>query len=569
MLFSPAGCSANCTVESGWQCSGATDREADTCSVLCGDGRQLDSGCCADTEECSQECSPLWGCDDGNTKDGDGCSKTCSIESGFDCWRGDVDNYSPCLCTRTRVSASTEHSCAIDANAKLECWGDPANNKTVTYFDAYDGAYAWPRGSWVPQNVFTQVSTGANHNCATKFTGEAICWGWLGPGANGDGRLYMPPAPDWERNAGGGLLWEQLSLGFAHSCGMLNEKRFRYRPVCGEGQEAGPGCPNREECAQQCREDGDWALHWLERHPCFLSYVDQYTCTVPSNKTVVCWGADNYKQIQMPVSSTWRELDSGWYHSCGVTDDGTAHCWGNDNYGQATVPPHSRKWAQVAAGGSHSCGLDQDRYITCWGRSHELQTQVPFPNSWLRVSAGWLHTCAIHSDFSLECWGANDSGQCDVPIQSGKCKGGKNDGQGCTTNRACTGGGVCSGPRKRDWTQVTCGRLHTCAVDKSDRVFCWGSNQYGQAALPKGTTVQVGIGRHGEAACRDSASFTDALGFKCIDWIGATDCYENAKYSEEGLAAVRKACPQACKMCGGDKGQPIVDSRGYFTSPCL
>lgn len=131
---------------------------------------------------------------------------------------------------------------------------------------------------------------------------------------------------------------------------------------------------------------------------------------------------------------------------------------------------------QVAAGGSHTCGLDEDRYMVCWGRGHELQTEVPYPNSWLRVSAGWLHTCAIHSDFSLECWGANDSGQCDVPFLEGLCHGGESDGRTCTTHVQCKGG-LCAGTRKRDWLQVSAGRLHTCAVDRLSRVFCWGSNQ--------------------------------------------------------------------------------------------
>ena len=117
--------------------------------------------------------------------------------------------------------------------------------------------------------------------------------------------------------------------------------------MCGKEETAGPGCPNREWCAGQCRKDGDWSLHWLERHPCFLSYVNQYTCTDPPNRTVVCWGADDYRQISMPVASTWKDLDSGWYHSCGVLANGTAACWGNNNYGQASVPTHTRKWIQV------------------------------------------------------------------------------------------------------------------------------------------------------------------------------------------------------------------------------
>jgi len=295
--------------------------------------------------------------------------------------------------------------------------------------------------------------------------------------------------------AGGGFQWGQISMGFASSCGLMQEKRFQFRPVCGKNESPGNGCPSRDQCGMQCRQDGDWDTHWLQRHPCFLSYVDQYTCTYPPNRTIVCWGQDDYLQVQMPVADSWMELDSGFYHACGVLDNGTALCWGNDNYGQATVPHNHRKWVQVAAGGSHSCGLDQDRYLTCWGRKHETQTQVPYPNSFLRVSAGWLHTCAINSDFSLSCWGANDSGQCDVPFLAGTCLGGSEKGKACSTHVTCTKS-VCHGKRKHDWEQISCGRLHTCAVDKSNHVFCWGSDQYRQSSMPAASTVTTRNGGH-------------------------------------------------------------------------
>ena len=228
--FAGDGCSDTCSVELGWQCSGASEREPDKCSVVCGDGRQLDAGCCdsfVEADACSRECSAIWGCDDGNLQDGDGCSKECSVESGYDCWRGNLESFSPCLCSRTRVSASSEHTCAIDSDAKILCWGDNSYNKSANYFErTKGGAYSWPLGSWQQQNVFVSISSGGQHNCAAKFGGEIFCWGWIGPGVSGDGRIFMPPAPDWERNSGGGFLWGQISMGFAHSCGRLQESRF-------------------------------------------------------------------------------------------------------------------------------------------------------------------------------------------------------------------------------------------------------------------------------------------------------------------------------------------------------
>ncbi len=69
------GCSATCSIESGWSCSG----QPSSCTPICGDGLVLGG------EEC----------DDGNTLTGDGCSSTCAIESGYTC------SGSPSICTTT------------------------------------------------------------------------------------------------------------------------------------------------------------------------------------------------------------------------------------------------------------------------------------------------------------------------------------------------------------------------------------------------------------------------------------------------------------------------------------
>ena len=69
------GCSATCTVESGWSCSGQPSQ----CHTICGDG------IIAGAEQC----------DDGDTTAGDGCNASCSIESGWTC------SGQPSQCTPT------------------------------------------------------------------------------------------------------------------------------------------------------------------------------------------------------------------------------------------------------------------------------------------------------------------------------------------------------------------------------------------------------------------------------------------------------------------------------------
>jgi cysteine-rich repeat protein len=59
------GCSATCTVETGWQCDGSPS----TCATVCGDGLVRGAE----------------GCDDGDLDGADGCSATCTVEVGWQC----------------------------------------------------------------------------------------------------------------------------------------------------------------------------------------------------------------------------------------------------------------------------------------------------------------------------------------------------------------------------------------------------------------------------------------------------------------------------------------------------
>lgn len=75
------GCSANCQVEPGFECSGGSPYSKDVCKEICGDGKNMGFN----------------ECDDGNTVDGDGCSSTCEIEEGFTCTGGNEKCKDTCV----------------------------------------------------------------------------------------------------------------------------------------------------------------------------------------------------------------------------------------------------------------------------------------------------------------------------------------------------------------------------------------------------------------------------------------------------------------------------------------
>jgi alpha-tubulin suppressor-like RCC1 family protein len=83
--------------------------------------------------------------------------------------------------------------------------------------------------------------------------------------------------------------------------------------------------------------------------------------------------------------------------------------------------------------------------------------------NWRQVSAGTSHTCAIHESGRLYCWGYDASGQLG--------DGGPDADQPLPVE--VFGGGT-------NWAQVDAGGDHTCALKTTGRLFCWGSDVYGE-----------------------------------------------------------------------------------------
>ena len=79
------------------------------------------------------------------------------------------------------------------------------------------------------------------------------------------------------------------------------------------------------------------------------------------------------------------------------------------------------------------------------------------------MSAGGDHTCGIRTSGRLYCWGSDQYGQL---------------GNGIPNQNEDTPFEVAG--NHTDWTAVTTGLAHTCALRSTGRLYCWGVDQYGQ-----------------------------------------------------------------------------------------
>lgn len=129
---------------------------------------------------------------------------------------------------------------------------------------------------------------------------------------------------------------------------------------------------------------------------------------------------------------------------------------------------------EVHSGSTHTCLLGHEGEVRCWGDNGEGQlgdgTRISrgFPadigqfNGAVALSAGGAHSCAVLHGLGVKCWGENRYGQ----LGNGSRRG---------TNIPVEVVGL-----DQDAVVVSAGGWHTCVLDGSGGVRCWGLNYSGQ-----------------------------------------------------------------------------------------
>lgn len=229
------------------------------------------------------------------------------------------------------------------------------------------------------------------------------------------------------------------------------------------------------------------------------------TCAIV-NGTLYCWGADDFGQVGVlgdsdqtrPVKlsdDAFIDVCAGEHHSCALRADGTLLCWGANTHGELGLgdsssreiptPLDSRRFVAVSCGGSSTCALAPRGELWCWGDNtegklgqadppkeepgtlamSEVPIQVRSELRFAKVSVGQGHVCAISEQGSLYCWGRNDQGQLGI---------------GGTLEQTRTPLPVIG---DLQYAAISAGQFHSCAVDMSGKLWCWGKNEGGMLGL--------------------------------------------------------------------------------------
>ena len=236
---------------------------------------------------------------------------------------------------------------------------------------------------------------------------------------------------------------------------------------------------------------------------------------------------EGYFMLPSGEGSIAQKLAVGGDHACAINFNGQAYCWGANYTGQIgdkswsgrTTPTAvdtegflaGKTLTQISTGDAHTCALDTNGTAYCWGDNTSGQLGIGSPSSaeieptpvdisgvlsgktLVQISAGSFHTCAIDTGGAVYCWGDNSKSQL---------------GDG-TTNPSISPIEISQYPSLTTATQISAGGYHTCTLDISGEVSCWGDN-IGTTPQPINTTnigadvIQISAG--GYHTCAISSS---------------------------------------------------------------
>ena len=269
------------------------------------------------------------------------------------------------------ISSSSEHTCALDTEGRLFCWGNTdfleINPSPQERFQSVgSGPGAWhtcglkPDGTPICYGVtifgetsppegerFMAISGGERFTCALREDGSPVCWGVaLDPQKRG----FISPPPN--------QTFSSISCGGFHTCALTTDGR----PVCWGSDYFGQASPPDSEVFASI-SSGGW-----------------HTCGLRADGTAVCWGKDEENQASPPEGEGFTAISSGHYHTCALRADGTPLCWGSDDDGRAS-PPQGEKFTAISSGAGHTCGVTTEGAVLCWGDNRLGQASSPNPRN--------------------------------------------------------------------------------------------------------------------------------------------------------------------------------------------
>jgi alpha-tubulin suppressor-like RCC1 family protein len=233
------------------------------------------------------------------------------------------------------VSSGSAHTCAIQRDHTLWCWGLNLAGELGTG-DTLERRLPVRTGA---EADWVQVASGAGHSCGVRINHTLWCWG-----SNQFGQLGLGRRAPQDRliptRVGSDKDWASVVAGYAYTCGLrLDDTLWCWG--YNKHHQLGLGDMARELWPTQVSPGSTWTQ---------ASVGDfnrrDHTCTVQTDGTLWCWGVNKFGQLgqgdtddrtlptQVGTAVDWAQVDVGFAHTCATRTDHTLWCWGANYWGQ-------------------------------------------------------------------------------------------------------------------------------------------------------------------------------------------------------------------------------------------
>ncbi|MGI6393503.1 MAG: RCC1 domain-containing protein [bacterium] len=242
-----------------------------------------------------------------------------------------------------KISTRYEHTCAINSTGELFCWG---KNDLGALGDGTEVDRKHPVkigeniGQWV------DVSAGGAHTCAINSNGELYCWGLNSRGQFGNNshvfKSLSPVKVNEETD------WKMIATGGVHTCA-IKENGKLYCWGGNDRGEVGDGnvCP---EGYDFCADRYSPVLIEANHKWSYISIGYRNNAAKREDGLFFVWGKNDYYSLgdgtdigrPFPVEmkkNSWETVTLGgsWnygLHTCAIDEQKDLYCWGTNLSGQ-------------------------------------------------------------------------------------------------------------------------------------------------------------------------------------------------------------------------------------------
>jgi hypothetical protein len=355
---------------------------------------------------------------------------------------------------------------------------------------------------------FVAVAAGLEHTCGLTADGSAWCWGsneYGQLGVEDDGTTCLRedreiPCRRAPAAVSGGLTFQQLSAGGAHSCGLATDSRV----YCwGDNLRGQVGDPAIRRSAVPVP---------IATTALFIDVAagGEHSCALRTDGVAVCWGANDMGQIGVGSSASgfgapttlsaalrFASISAGTLRTCARAADGTPFCWGStwvNRIGGVEVTRSQSSpqrvqtglfFSSLAVGANTTCGISVSSAAFCWegnpagaigdGTSSGSLTPQPVSGglSFSSISTGELQTCAVAASGFAYCWGAGSFGELGISPAFLRSRCGQ-ERIPCSSRPERVSGW-------RLFVMISAGLgNHACGVTVGGNIYCWGAGSMGQ-----------------------------------------------------------------------------------------